>query len=406
MTGDDQQSRHAIVCAISADYGFALAALIIGVRRHNTDFAGDFVVFHDGIPAEERALLAQLWPRILFRDFNAGILAARFARVDLAGVLAAHSPMIFAKFEMLDLLAEYEQCLWLDVDMLVQGDLAQVWGFEGLAWRPLPEGAFARRAAVMAAFPEVRRDGYPLLNGGVVGMGQALRGRVGVADLYAMAAEVLARSAATSVDELALYFTAAARGLPLHLLDLRYNHPVVASGGRSAVIVHAIGPDKFWNSAPLRLAYPEWAQNAADWRGAGYDGPQRLDDVQAATPDGALKAARNRSFWLGIYDRLRPEFPRLSVDLRSDGPSLRLFIAGQPDSTHLRLTRHVNPRRIGVEICFAAGQMPAQLDGVKTAKGKQLELTTTKQGWVYGTVVPLADCSGTIALIMAALDGV
>ena len=377
---------------------------MIGFRRYNPDFEGDFVVFHDGIAAEERALLTHLWPRVWFRDFNAGLLAARFASVDLAGVLAAHSPMIFAKFEMLDLLAEYDQCLWLDVDMLVQGDLAQVWEFEGLAWRPLPEGAFARRAAVMESFSGHRQEGYPLLNGGVVGMGQALRGRVGAADLYAMAGQVVARSAATSVDELTLYFTATARGLPLHLLDLRFNHPVVAPGGREAVIVHAIGPDKFWNSAPLKLTYPEWAQNAAEWRGKGYDGPQRLERGQAATPDGALKAARNRDFWLGLYDRLRPEFPRLSVDLRSDGPSLRLFIAGLPDSTHLRLTRHANARRIGVEVCFDDGQKPAQMDGLKTARGKPLELTKTRHGWAYGAVVPLVECGGTIAVLMAALD--
>ena len=77
----------------------------------------------------------------------------------------------------------------------------------------------SRRAAVMAEFADVCGDGaLPLLNGGVVGMGQGLRGQVSPADLYAMAARLLAQTDATSVDELALYFTAAARGLDVHLL--------------------------------------------------------------------------------------------------------------------------------------------------------------------------------------------
>ena len=393
-----------MVCAISADHAFALAALIVGFKRYNPFFSGDFNVFHDGLSDAQQAQLCAVWPGIVFHSFDASTLAKRLPGVDLATVLAVHSPMIFAKFEMLELLLGYDKCLWLDVDMLVQGDLEKVWGFEGLAWRPLPEGAFARRAEVMDGFANLRRDGYPLLNGGVIGMGQALRGRLATADLYEMAADLMARSSTTSVDELALYFMAASRGLPLHLLDMRFNHPVVAPGGRDAVIVHAIGPDKFWNSSPLQLAYPEWAQNVAEWTGAAYDGPQRLVEVQAASPDGALKAARNRSYWLGVYDSLRPRFPRLSVDLRSDGRSLRLFIAGQPDSTHLRLTRQPNARRIGVEICFDAGQM--QLEGVKTAKGKLLELTKTKQGWAYGAVVPQAECNATIAKIIAALEAI
>ena len=76
-----------------------------------------------------------------------------------------------------------------------------VWALEGLPWRPLPDGALARRAEVMAAFAKLRRDGLPLLNAGVVGMGSALREQLRSVDLYAM--------------------------------------------------LHAICPDKFWNAAPF-----------------------------------------------------------------------------------------------------------------------------------------------------------
>ena len=416
MTGQSPQDRRAIVCGITADHAFALAALIASFRRHNPDFAGDFVVFHSGLAEDQKARLQKLWPKIVFHPFGRDMLASRFgAETDLTAVLDLYSPPIFAKFEMLDLLGTYDQCLWLDVDMLVQDSLADIWRFDGLAWRPLPEGAFARRAEVMAHFAALRLDpSVPLLNGGAVGMGQALRGVLAKDDLYAMAARLMAKTGAASVDELALYFMATSLSLPLHLLDLTFNHPVVAPGGRAAVIVHAIGPDKFWNSAPLQLAYPAWAEAMQDWLalgGKGFEGPQLLADVQAATPDAALKSARNRSFWQKIYDDLRAELPpRLCVDLRSDGAGLRFFIARLPDSTHLRLIRQPNERRIGVELCFAddetlAAAIFARLDGVAMVQGKPLELAKTKRCWAYGTVLPLAQCAGLMGQITAALDG-
>jgi hypothetical protein len=405
MAQNNQQDRRAIVCGISGDHAFALAALMVGVARHNPDFAGDFVVFHDGVDAGVQSRLRAIWPKTRFCSFGHDEVTRRFGPgVDVARALASYSPMIFAKFEMLDLLAEYRQCLWLDVDILVQGDMSGLWAFDALAWRPLPDGAFARREKAMAALAALRRDGVPLLNGGVIGMGQGLRG-VAKGDLYAMAARIIAAVGPHSVDELALYFLACARGLPLHQLPQRFNHPVVAPGGRDAVLVHAIGPDKFWNAAPLQLAYPEWAQNAAGWP---YDGAPGLEGP--ATPDAALKAARNRAYWLGIYDRLRPDLPlRLRPDLRHDGPALRLFIAGLPDTAHLRLTRQKNDRRIGLEVCFPDEKPHSlaffgALDGVAILTGVPLELTRTKQGWTYGAVLPLAEIAPALAQIMAALD--
>ncbi len=419
MTGSMISDRRAIVCGITADHAFVLGSLIAGFRRHNADFTGDFVLFHDGLDAQDQARLQRLWPRMVFHLFDQSTVAARFAglglKAELGAVIRRYSPMIFAKFEMLDLLDTYDKCLWLDVDMLVQGSLEAVWAFEGLAWRPLPDGAFGRRAEVMETFADMRVDAsVTLLNGGVVGMGQALRGVICADDIYAVAGQLIAQTDAMSVDELALYFLAASRGLPLYNLDLRFNHPVVAPGGRAAAIVHAIGPDKFWNAAPLVLAYPDWAQNLGEWQalgGAGYDGPLRLAAVQAATPDLALRAARNRTYWQAVYEDLRAGLPlRYQVDLRSDGNALRFFITGQPEAAHLRLTRQPNERRIGVELQFEddsriAPALFAGLNGLRigAAKGKPLTLRKTKQGRAYGIVVPLAVCADVMGQLAEGL---
>lgn len=408
MTSHNQNDRRAIVCGISADHAFALAALIVGVSRHNPDFKGDFVVFHDGLSAQQKKDLSQLWPQIHFRPYGLDTVTARFGRGPALAVLTAmYSPLILAKFEIPDLLLDYDKCLWLDVDILVQGDFSAAWDFNGFAWRPLPNGAFGRRTEVMSAFADMRRDGVPLLNGGVVGMGQGLRGRVTPADLYAMAARILDAVGAHAVDELALFFITCERDLPLHQLDKRFNHPVVAPGGREAVLLHAIGPDKFWNSSPLQLAYPEWAQNAGEWR---FDGPSRLANAQAMTPDAALKAARNRSFWLWVYDTLRADLPyRLRPDLRTDDAMLRLFIAGLPDAVHLRLIRQKTERRLGVELCFpddetSVAALADRLGSVRSAKRKSLDASRHGKVWTYAVVVPMAETAAMLKQIMDAIE--
>jgi hypothetical protein len=377
------------VCGISADHSFALAAMLVGLRRHNPGLACDLVVFHDGVLPDQQAHLRRLWPRVIFQPFNATSLAARFgAGVDLAALLAAYSPLILAKFEALDLLSAYHQCLWLDVDILVQADISAVWQFDTLAWRPLPDGAFARRAKPMAAFATLQRAGYPLLNGGVIGMGQGLRGRLSAPDLYAMAARIIAQVGPHSVDELAFYFTAAGQDLPLHRLALGLNHPVTAPGGRDATILHAIGPDKFWNAAPLQLAYPEWAQNAV-LSGMAYSGPQRLGGD--ATPDAALKSARNRCFWAETLDDLRGGLPAgLTPDLRGDGPTLRLHIKARPD-TVLCLTRLASPRKLGVDLTLPQGHT-SQPEGLMTANADG-----------YRATAPLAKINALLRRIMAVL---
>jgi lipopolysaccharide biosynthesis glycosyltransferase len=406
VTGQNPNERCAIVCAVTGDHAFALAALIAGFRRHNPDYTGAFVVFHDGLTMVEQDQLRDLWPNILFRPYGRDVLAQRFgATVDLSTILQQVSPMIFAKFEIPDVLADFDKCLWLDADVLVQGNLAEVWNFDLLAWRPLPHGAFARRVAVMKTFADMCGDGHlPLLNGGVLGMGRGLK--IASRDLYAMATRLITQTNTASLDELALYFLAASRGVPVDLLDQRFNHPVVAAGGRDAAVVHAIGPDKFWNAAPLKLAYPEWAQNLQDWQGAGYTGPERLAEVQAATPDMALKAARNRAFWHQIYTDIRPDLPPcLQVDLQSDGKTLRFF---HSSTAQLCLTRQANARRIGVEVHFAEDEsLGAALERVDMSdllNGETLKLAQTKHGWSYTVVVQVGRCAQVMGVLAQALD--
>jgi len=348
----------AFVLGITPNLDFAAGALLAGLRHHNPGLDADILILHDGLSVAQQASLAALAPRVRFRPFTKADLLARLeipATPRLTGILRQFSPLFLAKLTLPDLLTDYDQALWLDADMLIRGDISPVWAFECLTWRPLPPGAFARRAAVLATFSDLRRDpATPLPNGGLVGVARSFLAHATSDDLFALARRLLLETEADSVDELALYLLAASQGIPVQPQPLTFNHPVTAPGVEQAAIAHAIGPHKFWNATPLLTLFPDWHAHHARWVAAGggpYSGPVHLADVHAATADGVLKGADCRAFWTGVYADLRPHLPPgMLPDLRSDRKFLRLFLAGQSDAQHLRLTRQPNPRKIGLEV--------------------------------------------------------
>lgn len=281
----------AVVLGVTADLAFAAGTVVAALAARDPGFDADIVVMHDGLDEAARAAFRRLWPRTRFARFSAETVLSRLgngASADrLRPVFRRFSPLVLAKLDLPLLLDAYAQVLWLDADLLVRGALTEAWEFDALGWRVLGSGAFGRREADLAAFGDLPRDPeVPLLNAGVVGIGRAFRDRhgLGAADLWAMARLVLARTETVQVDEFALYLLAASRGVAVAELPRTVNCPVTLPGAARAAVVHAVGARKFWNSAALRGAFPDWAAHHAAWVAAGgapYAGPVAAADRPA-----------------------------------------------------------------------------------------------------------------------------
>lgn len=348
--------RRALVLGVTPGMAFAAGALLAGIGRHDPGLGAEVVVFHDGLSQGDRDALARLAPGVAFRPFGRAEVLARLglpaAPPRLEDALARFSPLHLAKLDLPALLADFDRVVWMDADMLVRGPVADLWDVDCLAWRPLAPGAFQRRAGVITACaPRIRDGAVPLLNGGVVAMGRGLADRgLGAADLWAEARFLLDATETQTLDEMALWLLAARHALPVRALPLAMNHPVTTAGADRAVILHAIGPHKFWNATPMRHLFPDWAAHHADWVAAGgtpWAGPVQFEAQHPADPAALLKSVQARAFWMDLHDRLRPDLPAgLHPDLRCDGPEWRLFVAGSAQA--LRLIRLPNARRIGL----------------------------------------------------------
>lgn len=411
----------ALVLGVTADLDFAAGTFLAGFFRHNPGFAGDVVVLHDGLSPAAQAALARLAPRLRLEPFGPRRARLRLAAAGLGRpaqirrALAGRSPMVLAKFEMFDWLDRYESVVWCDADMLVQAPIGGLWQAGPLAWRALADGALARRRGVLEALPHlIRAQDVPLPNGGVVVAGAALRSQwgLGTADLYAMAAELVRHTRAGTLDELALFLLASRHALPVTALEPGLNHSVAAPGAEQARILHAIGPDKFWNATPLRHACPQWQADHALWVAAGgrpAPEPERLADVHPMAADAALAMARNRAFWQELWQDLGPALPPgLWPDLDTGAPFLRFHLTGHGRTLWAELTPAPAPGRLRL----AAGAeratlpdpgLPERLHAALAATGLGLTRKDARLLHVWFTEIPRGAAPAALALLRGAL---
>lgn len=370
----------AVVFGITADHAFAAGTALASLLVHEPGFDADVVIYHDGLPADQQAAFMRLWPRCRFRPFGADTVTDRLGvPLDdprVAPYFAHLSPMVLAKLELPDLLDDYRKVIWLDDDVLVRSQVGDLWDFDCLAWRPLPQGAFARRQGVLDLYANQSLDpDVPLLNGGVIGVARGFVDRGGSRrSIHEIARHLVAVGPSTQLAEMPWYLVAATLGLPVKTWPMRLNHPVTTPGVAHASIAHAIGPHKFWNATPLRHLFPDWLHHQATWVACGgdpYAGPLLLGDTHPSEASEVLRAADNREFWLKVYADLRPKLPPgILVDLRHDQKSLRFFLHGRPEGQHLALVRLANARRLGLELTLPSDQTALAVKAVERAVAK------------------------------------
>lgn len=370
----------AIVFGITADHAFAAGTALASVLAHDPNLDADVVIYHDGLPDDQQAAFVRLWPRCRFRPFGGQTITERLGVPPddprVAPYFAHLSPMVLAKLELPDLLDDYDQVVWLDDDVLLRRRADDLWDFDCLAWRPLPQGAFARRQRVLDLYATQKLDpDVPLLNGGVIGVARGFADRGGSREvIHEIARHLVAAAPPTQLAEIPWYLVAATLGLPVKTWPMRFNHPVTTPGVADATIVHAIGPHKFWNATPLQHLFPDWLHHQATWvtcGGVPFAGKTLLAESHPAEASELLRAADNRAFWLEVYADLRPKLPLgIVVDLRHDKKALRLHLHGHPDTHHLSMVRLANARRLGLELNLPAEQVDLALKAVEGAVGK------------------------------------
>ena len=112
----------AIVFGITSDYDFALANVLIGIKKHfNYKNEYDIIVYHDGLNEEIKETLNKIMPCTFFK-FKSRVNEKLLSEENLK----LYSNMCLARFECFDLLKKYRKVIWHDVDILIQDDFSEL----------------------------------------------------------------------------------------------------------------------------------------------------------------------------------------------------------------------------------------------------------------------------------------
>lgn len=256
MTNQIKKEK-AIVLGATGNLTFAVANVLIGIKKYSSDLAADFVVFHNDISENDQKLLNSIIP-CKFIDYEMpintnGVEQSSFPR---------YSKLAFSRYECFRMLNEYKQVLWMDVDILIQKDIKEIFEFAktGISLYqeiiPLQE-CFSSDSL-----------GYDMsgshYNSGVLLLRDTLPEYNKMADwLY------------SKTHEFAPYLKYADQGvinillqefkLEVDNLPEKFNCHPLKSEAENACIVHSYSPQKFWSWYEKQYHFNEWDKNNEQW---------------------------------------------------------------------------------------------------------------------------------------------
>ena len=106
----------AIVFGITKNLTFALANVILGLKKHSPSFADEIIIYHDGITEKDQQLLDSI--------LSCRFLEYEFPIKDKSDFdpffFDQFSSMAYSRFECFKHLKDFKKVLWLDVDILIQ----------------------------------------------------------------------------------------------------------------------------------------------------------------------------------------------------------------------------------------------------------------------------------------------
>lgn len=247
---------NAIVTSISDNYTFALANLLISIKKnsHKLLLDTDVIIFSEDLSQDNLKILKQIYPRIFLKRFDwTGLekIRSTLTRDSRYGIY------VFEKVFAFELLEKYANVIHLDADILIKDDISELQNISDIAWRP----PFVWKAShILQRFVKVKNQKLSAPSGGVIVFGENLRqAKITRKDiLYAY--EQTETCERGGVEEKVLTYLVFSKNIKFLELGVEYNCPVTHRSLNSAKVIHFYGArnPKPWLDLDAFNAVPEW----------------------------------------------------------------------------------------------------------------------------------------------------
>lgn len=289
-----------IICmGITSDLMFAAMNVIIGVEKHSPGLIQRYVIFYleeDPISEIDKKSAERISDKVEFRVFN-----PKIKQEDFKEIIDKYTLLYFCKFAVFDLIKEFNNVLWLDVDLLIQGDISPIFNSKTIAWR----ASLSARFCDLLEFPGIiisENDTKP--NAGVIFVNRNEKNsKITMDECWELAKEIRKCTKRLSLDEMVFGIIVIKHKINVTLLPREYNLVFHMKSSRESVIQHAMGKKKFWNNSVMNLIFGEWRQNNQKWidvGGTSYVGP-----IEGEI--GKSSASIYKAFcWLDYWSKILP----------------------------------------------------------------------------------------------------
>lgn len=256
----------AIIFPSTGNMTFAMANAMLGIKKHSPDLKADIIIFEQGIYEKDKKILNQIMP-CKFIEYifpikdTSNFDQVRFNRF---------TQMTFSRYECFKLLDEYKKVMWMDTDILIQGDITPMLNYgdkTGIAFAPEPY-------PLWSLFTDKVWGNYDtdvnFFNAGIFIISNKLPNYTKITDWCYEATKEYAPILHLQ-DQAILNLMFQEFNLEIESMDKKYNRYPTDKLAKKSTILHAYSSEKFWNFWNFR----EWNQNYNQWLkmgGSKYEG--------------------------------------------------------------------------------------------------------------------------------------
>ncbi|MGV6989596.1 glycosyltransferase [Testudinibacter sp. P80/BLE/0925] len=350
----------AIVFMLTANYHFALATMIINLQERNRHNYDNIVVYHDGLTANQQSDLLSIEPNILFISYTFSDWKKEHHEETMDGkqldyFIKRFSHFALSKYKVVEQLAHYHKVLFLDLDMVVQDDLSELFKIEGVAWRS--ESPFLKKFGDRTSRPPLAElnnipHTHPAPNGGLFYADDTLDWQQAVKDAQFFLKTFLGYFSSV-IDELAFSWLAYKQNINITELDYKIYNTLPRVATHQTKIVHFMGNMKPWNCELSQSAFPTWMRN---YQKTLTFGDFSSDKITHFGETGELLRKRtNEAHWLHFLQHSKLEIPtnlKLRYELDKDEltldykPFIYYEFVLQRNTWDFKLTLQINIKEI------------------------------------------------------------
>lgn len=261
---DNKKKKIALLLCSTGNEAFAVGNVIIGAKKYlfqnlkDEDY--DVVFYTDKLEPNDENALKKIFPRIIIRIYK-----PPFNINDNASDITYYTAFAYARFEVFDMLDDYQKILYMDTDMVIQKNISNIINIDCVFSINLyKNGTIDLKYNMNEKLFEKLNKKYDL---------NVLRGCSGIFLIndnfprYKEAKEWCYKQIKIYEcnDEDILNICLQEFNAETNTLSEHYNCMPYSPIVNDAYIVHSLGPDKFWRGTYNKF----WEENNKKWLEAG-----------------------------------------------------------------------------------------------------------------------------------------